>query len=322
MLHKLHKLPTLDLSNASKGDFCYTSSQFPGGEQFIRIDPTSVPEEAHDGPSMIFIRIRNGDDVMKLIMATDAMRGLGLDPKGVIIPYFPYGRQDRVVNGGESFSAKVFAGLLNSYFEAVITLDNHSPVTNAVLHNNLELSSSSAIAKWIIQSVTPNTDGGKFDYLNQKIVILAPDAGAIKRAEAVAKKIQEVAPEWNIEAKYATKRRNMLSGAVISVDAPNFYPNEHVFVIDDICDGGRTFIELASEIRAGKHQPISLNLFVTHGIFSKGLNELFGYYDLIATTDSFRSLEEYQKKSDNKRFHVLNLFDTIETQTKTNEAAK
>ena len=57
-------------------------------------------------------------------------------------------------------------------------------------------------------------------------------------------------------------------------------------IVDDICDGGRTFIELAKVLKergAGK-----IGLFVTHGIFSQGVGVLFDNgIDFIYTTDSF-----------------------------------
>jgi ribose-phosphate pyrophosphokinase len=54
-------------------------------------------------------------------------------------------------------------------------------------------------------------------------------------------------------------------------------------IVDDICDGGATFVALARKLReAGA---IEVSLFVTHGIFSKG-KDLEGI-DNIYTTGSF-----------------------------------
>ena len=317
-------LPLLDLTDPLRGQFKYQSSQFPGGEQFIRIDLESASQQDPSVPTLIFTRLRNGDDVMKLLMAKNAMNQLGFDVRAAVLPYFPYGRQDRIVNSGESFSVKVFAQLVNDHFDAIITLDNHSPVTTAVLDANMEFSSHRAVADWIAKTLTPQTDGGVWDNQHEEIVILAPDAGAVKRAEKVAKELKVKHPNWGIEVRYATKKRDLLSGKVLEVNCPKINNNEHVFVIDDICDGGRTFMELASDIRAGKDQPISLNLYVTHGIFSKGLEALFGYYDRIATTDSFFSAAEYHDRFETyPKFHVINLFDAEpKTQSETEDTAK
>ena len=56
-------------------------------------------------------------------------------------------------------------------------------------------------------------------------------------------------------------------------------------MVDDIFDGGRTFVELAKLILP--MEPERLELYVTHGIFSKGYDEITQYYDRIYTTNSF-----------------------------------
>lgn len=61
--------------------------------------------------------------------------------------------------------------------------------------------------------------------------------------------------------------------------------NKKLLVIDDICDGGGTFVLLANELK--KHNPTRFSLFVTHGIFSKGVEVLYDAgYSSVITTDS------------------------------------
>ena len=66
--------------------------------------------------------------------------------------------------------------------------------------------------------------------------------------------------------------------------------NEDAYIIDDICDGGRTFIALAEEIR--KRNVGKINLIVSHGILSYGEEPLrAGGIDHIYTTDSVRVID-------------------------------
>jgi len=44
--------------------------------------------------------------------------------------------------------------------------------------------------------------------------------------------------------------------------------------VDDICDGGRTFIESAGLLREA-YPEADIHLYVSHGIFSKGTDVLF-----------------------------------------------
>ncbi|RYF48025.1 MAG: phosphoribosyltransferase [Cytophagaceae bacterium] len=59
-------------------------------------------------------------------------------------------------------------------------------------------------------------------------------------------------------------------------------------IVDDICDGGGTFIGLAAELR--KLNPERISLAVSHGIFSKGIDPLTNWLDHVYTTDSFSTL--------------------------------
>jgi len=56
-------------------------------------------------------------------------------------------------------------------------------------------------------------------------------------------------------------------------------------ITDDICDGGYTFIKVAEQLKAKGASKVIL--FVTHGIFSKGLGVFDGLIDHVFTTDSF-----------------------------------
>jgi ribose-phosphate pyrophosphokinase len=68
----------------------------------------------------------------------------------------------------------------------------------------------------------------------------------------------------------ASKTRDAKGDVKITLDTSLVETNENsiLYVIDDICDGGRTFIELANVIKLAGVKYKSLNLFVTHGFFT------------------------------------------------------
>lgn len=72
-------------------------------------------------------------------------------------------------------------------------------------------------------------------------------------------------------------------------------------IIDDICDGGATFINIASKIKeyykGFKYEP-KIYLIVTHGIFSKGFKELSEYFDGIYCTNSYKNIRLDQPIND------------------------
>jgi ribose-phosphate pyrophosphokinase len=89
----------------------------------------------------------------------------------------------------------------------------------------------------------------------------------------------------------------MASGKIIRTEVPglNDEPGQKNFIIiDDICDGGRTFVEIAKAIRDVRSKEIfkdKIYLVVTHGIFSAGFEELEKWFDGIYTTNSFKDIE-------------------------------
>lgn len=109
--------------------------------------------------------------------------------------------------------------------------------------------------------------------------ILYPDKGAIDR----------YGEDFGVTVGYCNKIRDQLTGKLGGFEVPiiDQFISE-VLIVDDICDGGGTFIGIADKLRsqgyAGK-----LGLYVSHGIFSKGVLCLVenNRFDHIYTTDSF-----------------------------------
>jgi ribose-phosphate pyrophosphokinase len=84
------------------------------------------------------------------------------------------------------------------------------------------------------------------------------------------------------------KKRDQDTGKIVSYEVPYKFlnselPAQDLIVVDDLCDGGRTFLELAKQINR-KH---SLTLFVIHGVFSgNALPDLLQYYNKIIVSNS------------------------------------
>jgi len=189
----------------------------------------------------------------------------------LVMPYVPYSRQDRVCNVGESFSLKVFANIINDMgFNQVTTWDNHSDVATALIDNCFNIHQRDILDE------TLGADG-MVGY-----TLVSPDAGSVKKTQAIAK-------EFGItDIVYADKVRDVSTGQITSIDIRNpelVRSNMHFLVVDDICDGGGTFLGLGSAMRDLNEQ-CHLNLFITHGFFTKGTSALYGIYDNIYTTDS------------------------------------
>jgi ribose-phosphate pyrophosphokinase len=130
-----------------------------------------------------------------------------------------------------------------------------------------------------------------------QIVLVSPDAGAYK-------KVFDVAKEFNIENVItASKVRDINNGKILRTEVPSIekYDDDMKYVIvDDICDGGRTFIELAKVIKEQKPNA-KIYLVVTHGIFSYGFDPLAQYFDGIYTTNSCQDITNDPEDTDKER---------------------
>ncbi len=249
---------------------------FPGGERHVRLpmDSLSVLAEEHSS-WVLTARVYTPADIMDLMLTTDAVRRVlrPNSPLRLVLPYVPYARQDRVAVEGEALSIKVFCNLINAMaFDEVEIWDPHSDVTPALL-NNVRITPTRDL---MLQAFVQQGNA----YLLRSCAFVAPDAGARKRVAALAK-------EFNTEVVFADKKRDPVTGKLSGAQVLGELPSRPLLVVDDICDGGGTFLELARALREkmeGALQP-PLYLYVTHGLFTKGLEPLQVQFDGIFTAN-------------------------------------
>ena len=238
---------------------------FNGGEPHIKIK-TEVK-----GAVTVTHRINSFNDLGLLLVATDALRRMGVKEIHLFIPYFPGARQDRVMVSGEALTVKVYASIINAQqYERVIVFDPHSEVTPALL-DNVEVWQNHDYVQYCLKQI------------NEEIVLIAPDGGALKKIYKLSQYL------GGVPVVECSKRRDVrtgqLSGFTVYADDLS---GKHGVIVDDICDGGGTFLGLA---KALKHKGVSgLSLVVSHGLFSAGLNELEQKFDHIFSTNSVKEI--------------------------------
>lgn len=264
MKYKLYLNPTHAHPLEADVVIPYRLSKFPAGEIFLKLEPREDQRIDSNSGVEIVVNPISSDDVMKIFLANDALQRLGFKKIDLYMPYVPYGRQDRVMTHGEPLSLKVFANLINSCnFGKVTICDPHSSVTDA-LFNNLVVKD---ISTWLNVQIA----NIKEDNPNASIGLISPDAGATKRT-IMASELSGV-PVSSI----ATKERQSNGDIKINLSFSGVAPDVAI-ISDDICDGGKTFIELAKVLKE-EHGVQRVYLIVTHGIFSKGLSVFDGLLD-------------------------------------------
>jgi ribose-phosphate pyrophosphokinase len=171
--------------------------------------------------------------------------------------YLPYARQDKGVSDFTTFALYSFAKIINQMnFHEVHCVDPHSPVSDII--RNLKVS-------YPLVEVMTAFKG--FD------IACYPDKGAIDK----------YLPIYGLPSVCATKIRDQRTGEILTTTFNDNVLNKKILIIDDICDGGRTFIGLAKVLY--NKGASSVGLFVTHGLFTKGIEVLkdavishIGYY--------------------------------------------
>lgn len=227
---------------------------YPGGECHVSLNTSEISDTTE-----IMACLYDSNAVMELLLTVDAVRHI--NPHSVInltVPYFPYARQDRVCNAGESLSVSVMANLLNGLNCQKITVyDPHSDVTPALINRCHTLSLAELLTKTNL-----------FQQINeQRLLLVSPDAGAEKKINAVSERLLALGSDTGVI--YARKERDSRTGNILSTFVEGNISGNNLIVLDDICDGGRTFIELAKALKSKGAGHIYL--YVTHGIFSAGL---------------------------------------------------
>jgi len=270
----------LNLVNQEKSDIKYKISKFPDGQQTV--DLVDIFVSITDN-IRIETRLNSFSDLEILICATKALRNITDKPISLYVPYFLGSRSDRkFVKGGVNYLKEVICPIINSLsFESVTVMDPHSDVLEACLNNFNKINNFALVDDALSYLIG---DGEE-----DQIVLVSPDAGAYK-------KIFDVAQKFNISnVATATKVRDLKTGQILHTEVPNL-PDSTVgekfkyIIVDDICDGGRTFIELAKAIQ---HQRPNAKIYlvVTHGIFSAGFDELSKWFEGIYTTNSYKDID-------------------------------
>lgn len=166
------------------------------------------------------------------------------------LPYLPYARQDKPLANDATFSLHVFANFLNVlHFDTVECMDPHSAEARKLIKNMIQLFPGEEVHATI--------------KMTEADVLCYPDKGACRKYMT----------RYQFPFVYGDKVRNPQTGDIESYKLEGDVKDKTVLIVDDICDGGATFTILAKQLYDAGAKNVSL--FVTHGIFSKGLRPLW-----------------------------------------------
>lgn len=253
---------------------------FPGGEPHAKVPRL-------EQPALLHLKLRNWQDVG---FAACVLFALSIQHARVttFIPYFPGARQDRS-DGTAPLTVVMMQDLLASS-GPICVFDPHSARTSKGIDCTSFMPADLGLSR------------------NDSIIgVIAPDEGAAERARSFR---DAICPDASLIQ--CTKQRDAHTGRLSNYHMPPLSAAGRYVIVDDICDGGGTFNLLAD---AYAKDPLAtrseLELFVSHGIFSKGLDAISPHIQRITTTDSWCRL------SDSDRLTVIPLLPALQQKLET-----
>jgi ribose-phosphate pyrophosphokinase len=165
------------------------------------------------------------------------------------LPFLPYGRQDKNISNESTFALHTFATIVNALqFHTVSSVDPHSDQAIKLINRFVAIDPMDRVMKALVET---------------QAVACYPDGGAATRYGKLIAQFNQVLFE---------KVRDQATGNIVGIDTDDEVLPLTYLIIDDICDGGRTFVEAAKVLyeRGAKE----VHLYVSHGIFSKGTQVL------------------------------------------------
>lgn len=225
-----------------------------------------LPIECFESKSRLSVTwdFEHEGELMHLAQTVDLLRGAGLGQQiDLYLPYLPYGRQDKAITNQSTFALHSFARMLNALaFDRVFLTDPHSAVAKELINNCYVTYQFMVLdkARGELRPTLVFPDKGAAD---KYVPIFCPDVYI--RCE----KIRDQATGEILKQEFVIHKPREKLLSTLHEHLPALGP---LLIVDDICDGGATFIGIAKGLREAGAQ--SVHLFVSHGLFTKGVQVL------------------------------------------------
>lgn len=240
--------------------------RFPDGEQqvevatIVRGQPVVLVQPL--GPPV-------GEHLVELLLLADACRRVGAGPVAAMVPYLGFARQDRVGKEGRPLGAKVVADALGTgRFAQIVAVDLHSPVVAACVEAPLAHLTAVPL---LVEAIRPS--------VREESVVVAPDLGAVKLAEAYARLL-------GLSLAVVSKIR--LSPVQVAVrDVVGDVRGKRPILVDDMISTGTTVVAAIDALLASGCVP-EVVVVATHAVFAGAALERLARRELVrvVVTDS------------------------------------
>lgn len=223
-----------------------TISKFANGEIHVRF------KESIRGSDVFIVQSFAGninDSLMELLIMIDALKRASAGRITAVLPYYCYSRQEKKAAPREPITARMVADILTTVgANRIITMDLHAPAIQGFFNIPVDhMTALPMLAQYIKQK---NIEDG---------VVIAPDAGCVKKAEKLATRL-------HMPLGVMYKRRpapNVAEMAFFIGEVENKTP----IIIDDMVDTAGSIMQVVETLIERGAKP-EVHLLTTHSIFS------------------------------------------------------
>ena len=229
----------------------------------------------------------------EISLVKDAVgRTFGSFKKSILhLPYLPHARADRVFETGNALPLELFLDSVLGFTEVMLT-DPHSDfIFQKEYHQVIEVNIKPQYQCFI--DTIKNIESGS--------VLVSPDKGA----KAKICKLQQALDVRTIATFVieADKKRDVSTGRILETTLPEDfdYVGKTFYIVDDLCDGGGTFVPLAQKLKDLGAKEV--NLYITHMIGAKGLDLFKGIidnvfcYQVVGKYITMKDVQEYSNST-------------------------
>ncbi len=226
-------LSKAEIKRFSDGEISVQISESVRGRDVFIIQSTGAP---------------SNDNLMELLIMTDALRRSSASSITAVVPYFGYARQDRKAAPRVPITARLVADMYETAgIDRVVTMDLHAGQIQGFFHIPVDN---------LYGAITFH------DYIKSKNfknpIIASPDVGGVARARYFAEKL-------GLEMVIVDKRREKANESEV-MNIIGDVTGREVIIIDDMVDTAGTMVKAAAALK--KNGAVSVMACATHGVLS------------------------------------------------------
>jgi ribose-phosphate pyrophosphokinase len=230
------------------------------------------------------------NNLMELLIMTDALKRASAATITAVIPYYGYARQDRKAAPRTPITAKLVADLITSAgVDRVVTIDLHAGQIQGFFNIPVDnLYAAPVILDYL-----------KTRFKGEKVVMVSPDAGGTERARAFAKRLE-------CTLAVIDKRRTGPNVAEV-MHLIGDVRDKIAIILDDMIDTAGTLTQAAKALK--ENGASAIYACATHGVLSGPAIERINNSDIeeIVLTDTIPLGDKEQQTGKVRMLSVANL---------------